>query len=366
VLGIRPATDRDGVARADGITLHAPAGPIPLDGGPQPGLPRESQWQRASTNQGRRRGCSGCGLRAAFRFVRPDGPPIGGRVINCENASSRLLSSALDARIQQVDPHRAQHLHRKTKSLALAALPGAPEPCAPRLHLHPKKTELALPQVARPAHLAALRSRPTSHGIGHNLQADTPLVLSAAGRVQGFGPRVRYHIIRGTLDTSCQAPAPSRSKYGTKAKPRLIRARPVFPSFLAFLPSGLLSRRNAAEKRRFHPDPQFQQPSGLDRWMARLMKALAKNSPPMRIHPDAFGPDQTPNRAPHPREVFETAVPRHFPCERRQGGSVRPPIRFADGSCERARTATGPAVAGGDFFRGSATAAACPRNWRAN
>jgi small subunit ribosomal protein S12 len=53
-------------------------------------------------------------------------------------------------------------------------------------------------------------------GIGHNLQEHS-VVLIRGGRVRDL-PGVRYHIIRGTLDTQgVDARRQSRSKYGAKA-----------------------------------------------------------------------------------------------------------------------------------------------------
>ena len=52
-------------------------------------------------------------------------------------------------------------------------------------------------------------------GIGHNLQEHS-VVLIRGGRVKDL-PGVRYHIIRGTLDTAgVQKRSQARSKYGTK------------------------------------------------------------------------------------------------------------------------------------------------------
>ena len=60
-------------------------------------------------------------------------------------------------------------------------------------------------------------------GIGHNLQEHS-VVLIRGGRVKDL-PGVRYHIVRGTLDTAgVTNRLQSRSKYGTK-RPRAARTR---------------------------------------------------------------------------------------------------------------------------------------------
>jgi small subunit ribosomal protein S12 len=54
-------------------------------------------------------------------------------------------------------------------------------------------------------------------GVGHNLQEHS-VVMIRGGRVKDL-PGVRYHIIRGTLDSvGVQGRKQSRSKYGTKSK----------------------------------------------------------------------------------------------------------------------------------------------------
>ena len=79
-------------------------------------------------------------------------------------------------------------------------------------------------------------------GEGHNLQEHS-VVLIRGGRVKDL-PGVRYHIIRGTLDTQgVKDRRQRRSKYGAK-RPKIGEERPM-------------SRRRAAVKREVLPDPKF-------------------------------------------------------------------------------------------------------------
>ncbi len=79
----------------------------------------------------------------------------------------------------------------------------------------PKKPNSALRKVARVRLTNQIEVTAYIPGIGHNLQEHS-VVLIRGGRVKDL-PGVRYHIIRGTLDTSGVAKRmQSRSKYGAK------------------------------------------------------------------------------------------------------------------------------------------------------
>ncbi len=79
----------------------------------------------------------------------------------------------------------------------------------------PKKPNSALRKVARVRLTNGIEVTAYIPGIGHNLQEHS-VVLIRGGRVKDL-PGVRYHIIRGTLDTSGVASRrQSRSKYGAK------------------------------------------------------------------------------------------------------------------------------------------------------
>ena len=79
----------------------------------------------------------------------------------------------------------------------------------------PKKPNSALRKIARVRLTNGLDATTYIPGIGHNLQEHS-VVLIRGGRVRDL-PGVRYHIIRGTLDTQgVAARRQARSKYGTK------------------------------------------------------------------------------------------------------------------------------------------------------
>jgi small subunit ribosomal protein S12 len=84
--------------------------------------------------------------------------------------------------------------------------------------LPPKKPNSALRKIAKVRLTNGMEVNAYIPGIGHNLQEHS-VVLIRGGRVKDL-PGVRYHIIRGTLDTSATKDRmSSRSKYGAK-KPK--------------------------------------------------------------------------------------------------------------------------------------------------
>lgn len=98
------------------------------------------------------------------------------------------------------------------------ALKGSPQKrgvCTRVYTSTPKKPNSALRKVARVRLTNAIEVTCYIPGEGHNLQEHS-IVLIRGGRVKDL-PGVRYHIIRGALDTSgVDGRAQSRSKYGTK------------------------------------------------------------------------------------------------------------------------------------------------------
>jgi small subunit ribosomal protein S12 len=82
----------------------------------------------------------------------------------------------------------------------------------------PKKPNSALRKVARVRLMNAMEVTAYIPGVGHNLQEHS-IVMIRGGRVKDL-PGVRYHIIRGTLDSmGVSDRRRGRSKYGTK-KPK--------------------------------------------------------------------------------------------------------------------------------------------------
>ena len=106
-------------------------------------------------------------------------------------------------------------LKDKTKSPALTNCPQRRGVCTRVYTTTPKKPNSALRKVARVRLTNGFEVTSYIPGIGHNLQEHS-VVLIRGGRVKDL-PGVRYHIIRGTLDTQgVQNRNQARSKYGAK------------------------------------------------------------------------------------------------------------------------------------------------------
>ena len=112
---------------------------------------------------------------------------------------------------------RKARVIRKTKSSvpALGASPQKRGVCTRVYTTTPKKPNSALRKVARVRLTNGMEVTAYIPGEGHNLQEHS-IVLIRGGRVKDL-PGVRYHIIRGTLDTAGVADRKQgRSKYGAK------------------------------------------------------------------------------------------------------------------------------------------------------
>src|SRR5215467_12633715 len=104
---------------------------------------------------------------------------------------------------------------KKSKSGALESSPQKRGVCTRVYTLTPKKPNSALRKVARVRLTNSIEVTTYIPGIGHNLQEHS-VVLIRGGRVKDL-PGVRYHIIRGTLDSiGVQDRKQGRSKYGAK------------------------------------------------------------------------------------------------------------------------------------------------------
>jgi len=109
-------------------------------------------------------------------------------------------------------------LKKKSKSPALQKNPQKRGVCTRVYTMTPKKPNSALRKIARVRLTNGQEVTAYIPGIGHNLQEHS-IVLVRGGRVKDL-PGVRYHIIRGTLDTEgVQERKRARSKYGAK-KPK--------------------------------------------------------------------------------------------------------------------------------------------------
>ena len=106
-------------------------------------------------------------------------------------------------------------LVEKSKSPALDSCPQRRGVCVRVYTTTPKKPNSALRKVARVRLTNGIEVTAYIPGIGHNLQEHS-VVLIRGGRVKDL-PGVRYHIVRGTLDTAGVADRrQARSKYGAK------------------------------------------------------------------------------------------------------------------------------------------------------
>ena len=103
----------------------------------------------------------------------------------------------------------------KTKAPALDSCPQKRGVCTRVYTTTPKKPNSALRKVARVKLSNGMEVTSYIPGVGHNLQEHS-IVMIRGGRVKDL-PGVRYHIIRGKLDTQgVNGRQKSRSKYGTK------------------------------------------------------------------------------------------------------------------------------------------------------
>ncbi|MBI5026111.1 MAG: 30S ribosomal protein S12 [Nitrospirae bacterium] len=117
--------------------------------------------------------------------------------------------------ITQLIKHSREEVVKRTKSPALRNCPQKRGVCTRVYTTTPKKPNSALRKVARVRLTNGMEVTAYIPGVGHNLQ-EHAIVLIRGGRVKDL-PGVRYHIIRGALDTLGVADRRrSRSKYGAK------------------------------------------------------------------------------------------------------------------------------------------------------
>lgn len=117
--------------------------------------------------------------------------------------------------IAQLVKNGREKVRVKTKSPALKSCPQKRGVCVRVYTTTPKKPNSALRKVARVRLMNAMEVTAYIPGVGHNLQEHS-IVMIRGGRVKDL-PGVRYHIIRGTLDSMGVADRRrGRSKYGAK------------------------------------------------------------------------------------------------------------------------------------------------------
>lgn len=120
--------------------------------------------------------------------------------------------------ISQLIKYQRKKTKQKSKSPALKLCPQRKGVCTRVYTTTPKKPNSALRKVSRVRLSSGFEVTAYIPGIGHNLQEHS-IVLIRGGRVKDL-PGVRYHIIRGCLDTAgVKNRKQGRSKYGVK-KPK--------------------------------------------------------------------------------------------------------------------------------------------------
>ncbi|MCG6912049.1 MAG: 30S ribosomal protein S12 [Deltaproteobacteria bacterium] len=120
--------------------------------------------------------------------------------------------------INQLVRKGRKRINKKTNTPALKGAPQKRGVCTRVYTSTPKKPNSALRKVARVRLTTGIEVTAYIPGIGHNLQEHS-VVLVRGGRVKDL-PGVRYHIVRGTLDTlGVDDRRAGRSKYGAK-KPK--------------------------------------------------------------------------------------------------------------------------------------------------
>ena len=117
--------------------------------------------------------------------------------------------------IHQLVREGRQRVISKTKSPALQQAPQRRGVCVRVYTQTPKKPNSALRKVARVRLTNGIEVTTYIPGVGHNLQEHS-IVLIRGDRVKDL-PGVRYHVVRGTLDSvGVQNRRQGRSKYGAK------------------------------------------------------------------------------------------------------------------------------------------------------
>src|SRR3989454_8548675 len=117
--------------------------------------------------------------------------------------------------INQLVHQGREAVRKKSKTPAMQGCPQKRGVCVRVYTTTPKKPNSALREVARVRLTNGIEVTSYIPGVGHNLQEHS-VVMIRGGRVKDL-PGVRYHIIRGTLDsTGVNDRKQGRSKYGAK------------------------------------------------------------------------------------------------------------------------------------------------------
>jgi small subunit ribosomal protein S12 len=127
----------------------------------------------------------------------------------------KLICGGKVPTITQLIRYGRKKVGRKTKSPALRGCPQKRGVCVRVYTTTPKKPNSALRKVARVRLMTGMEVTAYIPGVGHNLQEHS-IAMIRGGRVKDL-PGVRYHIIRGALDSMGVADRrQGRSKYGAK------------------------------------------------------------------------------------------------------------------------------------------------------
>ena len=180
--------------------------------------------------------------------------------------------------INQLVRQGREAVRKKSKTPALQACPQKRGVCIRVYTTTPKKPNSALRKVARVRLTNGIEVTSYIPGVGHNLQEHS-IVLIRGGRVKDL-PGVRYHIIRGTLDTAGVARPQAEPLEVRRQDAQGQRAKPM--------------RRAGAAKREVLPDPKYG--SRLVTKFVNIMMIRGKKSTAERIMYDALvvgrGPEQ--------------------------------------------------------------------------
>jgi small subunit ribosomal protein S12 len=123
--------------------------------------------------------------------------------------------------INQLIRKGRERVRKKAHTPALQRCPQKRGVCTRVYTATPKKPNSALRKVARVRLTNGIEVTTYIPGVGHNLQEHS-VVLVRGGRVKDL-PGVRYHIVRGTLDSAgVQDRKQGRSRYGAK-RPKLVK-----------------------------------------------------------------------------------------------------------------------------------------------
>jgi small subunit ribosomal protein S12 len=138
--------------------------------------------------------------------------------VSRSGGTDKSLEDVFMPTINQLIRRQREQPKKKYKTPALQGSPQKRGVCVRVYTTTPKKPNSALRKVARVRLTNGIEVTSYIPGVGHNLQEHS-VVLIRGGRVKDL-PGVRYHIIRGTMDTSgVDDRRRGRSKYGAK-KPK--------------------------------------------------------------------------------------------------------------------------------------------------